>query len=180
MTSIEWLINQLMDSGYGIPKEWREKAKEMHKQEVIDAWNGGEDRNWKQLEGLDNKKMPLSTHLLQLMTEWRKSFDGVGLQFPLLMGRFEMMASLAYFESEDLSHLEGALVGITNVERLAFMPVGRVAFDFDVQRPLVQELQSPSMRKLLLDAGFAQGSDRKFELFFENFSRYCQWVKWRR
>ena len=34
MTSIEWLINQLMDSGYGIPKEWREKAKEMHKQEV--------------------------------------------------------------------------------------------------------------------------------------------------
>lgn len=31
-----------MDNGYGIPKEWREKAKDMHKQEVIDAWNGGD------------------------------------------------------------------------------------------------------------------------------------------
>ncbi|PUE62783.1 hypothetical protein B9Z45_02970 [Limnohabitans sp. 2KL-17] len=146
----------------------------------LDVWNGGEDRNWKQLEGLDNKKMPLSTHLLQLMTEWRKSFDGIGIQFPLLMGRFEMIASLAYFESNDADLLEGSIASKANGELLAFMPVGRVAFDFDVQRPLVQELQSASTRKLLLDAGFSQGSERKLELFFENFSRYCQWVKWKR
>lgn len=145
----------------------------------LDAWNGGEDRNWQQLEGLHNKKTPLSTHLLQLMTEWRKSFDGVGIQFPLLMGRFEMIASLAYFESSDVSKLEGSLASYTYGERFAFMPVGRVGFDFDVQRPLVQELQSPSVKKSLLDAGFAQGSARIFELFIENFNRYREWLKWR-
>ena len=144
----------------------------------LDAWNGGKDRNWQQLEGLHNKKMPLSTHLLQLMTEWRKSFDGIGIQFPLLMGRFEMIASLAYFESNDADLLVGSIANKTNGERLAFMPVGRVAFDFDVQRPLVQELQSASMRNSLLDAGFAQGSERKLELFFENFSRYSESMRW--
>jgi hypothetical protein len=144
----------------------------------LDAWHGGVDRNWEKLENLRGKKMPLSTHLLQLMSGWRKSFDGVGIQFPLLMGRFEMIASLAHFESSDVSQLEGALARYTNGERFAFMPVGRVAFDFDVQRPLIQELQSPSMKKSLLDAGFAQGSDRKFELFFENFSRYRESMRW--
>ena len=44
MSSIEWLFNELWET----PKdkfEWYfilNKAKEMHKQEIIDAWNGGD------------------------------------------------------------------------------------------------------------------------------------------
>jgi len=36
-TSIEWLIEKVLDNGIGLSKEWREQAKEMHKQEIIDA-----------------------------------------------------------------------------------------------------------------------------------------------
>jgi hypothetical protein len=145
----------------------------------LNSWSGGVDRNWQKLKDLHNKRMPLSTHLLQLMSGWRKSFDGVGIQFPLLIGRFEMIASLAHFESSDVSELEVAFATYTYGDRFMPMPVGCVAVDFDVQRPLIQELQSPSMKKSLLEAGFAQGNERKFELFFENFSRYCEWLRWR-
>jgi len=41
MNSIEWLIEKLMDNGYGVPKEWREQAKHLHKQEIVDAYDKG-------------------------------------------------------------------------------------------------------------------------------------------
>ena len=39
MTSIEWLIEQLQAPCRGIPSHIIEQAKEMHKQEIIDAYN---------------------------------------------------------------------------------------------------------------------------------------------
>ena len=45
MTSIEWLIEELTPSIALQQKyidELKEKAKEMHKQEIIDAWNDGD------------------------------------------------------------------------------------------------------------------------------------------
>jgi len=41
MTSIEWLIEKVLDNGIGLPKEWREQAKEMHKQEIIKSYRDG-------------------------------------------------------------------------------------------------------------------------------------------
>jgi len=42
MTSIEWLINKLGISSQITHKKLFEEAKEMHKQEIIDAYNEGE------------------------------------------------------------------------------------------------------------------------------------------
>ena len=44
MTSIEWLIDQLKDYDFllSLHQFDIEQAKEMHKQEIIDAWNGGD------------------------------------------------------------------------------------------------------------------------------------------
>jgi len=46
MTSIEWLIDQINNKAWGnvridIPKEMIEQAKEMHKQEILDAFTEG-------------------------------------------------------------------------------------------------------------------------------------------
>jgi hypothetical protein len=43
MTSIEWLIEQMQNNIHHtikIPSDYVEQAKEMHKQEIIDAVNG--------------------------------------------------------------------------------------------------------------------------------------------
>ena len=44
MTSIEWLVKELFleDTIYRYNLKVIQQAKEMHKQEIIDAWNGGD------------------------------------------------------------------------------------------------------------------------------------------
>ena len=42
-TSIEWLEKICNDRGYHLMLEYFEQAKEMHKQEIIDAWDNGFD-----------------------------------------------------------------------------------------------------------------------------------------
>jgi hypothetical protein len=39
-TAVEWLIEKQLDSGIGLPKEWREQAKEMEKEQIINAVDG--------------------------------------------------------------------------------------------------------------------------------------------
>lgn len=34
--AVQWLIDKQMDAGIGIPKEWREQAQKMHKEEMIE------------------------------------------------------------------------------------------------------------------------------------------------
>jgi len=36
-TAVEWLIEKQLDAGYGLPKEWREQAKAMEKEQIINA-----------------------------------------------------------------------------------------------------------------------------------------------
>jgi hypothetical protein len=61
-TSIEWMIEKLMDKGYGIPKEWREQAKQLHKQEIVNAFEEGQKQvinlegNWYYNETYNNEK----------------------------------------------------------------------------------------------------------------------------
>ena len=40
-SSIEWLYERFLFAGYAIPSEWKEQAKEMHKNEIMDAFVDG-------------------------------------------------------------------------------------------------------------------------------------------
>jgi hypothetical protein len=70
------------------------------------SWAGGEQQIWQQLEGFDNRKTPLSDHLLEVMTSWRKSFTGADANFEPLFERFELMGSLAAFHENNEAELE--------------------------------------------------------------------------
>ena len=40
-TAVEWLIEKQIDAGIGFPKEWREQAKAMEKEQIEDAFQAG-------------------------------------------------------------------------------------------------------------------------------------------
>jgi hypothetical protein len=53
-TAVEWMFDKLLEEGPSGELRWHlkynifkifEQAKEMHKQEIIDAYNNGEDRS---------------------------------------------------------------------------------------------------------------------------------------
>ena len=47
MTAVEWLLNELMPKSVSLKTKYiedlKEQAKEMHKQEIIEAWEDGID-----------------------------------------------------------------------------------------------------------------------------------------
>lgn len=143
------------------------------------SWAGGEQQLWQQLEGLDRRKTPLSDHLLDLMTNWRKSFTGADANFELLFERFELMGSLAAFHENDEAELETRVqASATRNDVLAWMPIGRAGWHSTAARTLLQELEDESRIVDLLKAGFAKGSRRFLQLFAENFKLYARRMSW--
>ncbi len=143
----------------------------------LDEWKGAKNEVWKELDGLDRRKTPLSDHLLEVMTNWRSSFAGVSAEFELVFERFELLAALAYLEEDSEASLEQALAN--NPHGLfARMPVGRVGWHDSSANSLILELQSEATITALLGAGFARNSRRFLELSIESFKRYVGKMSW--
>ena len=37
-TAVEWLYERFLFAGYAAPSEWKEQAKQMEKEQIINAW----------------------------------------------------------------------------------------------------------------------------------------------
>ncbi|NII10985.1 SIR2 family protein [Oleiagrimonas sp. C23AA] len=135
------------------------------------SWKGDEQDVWNQLDGLRQRKTPLSDHLLEVISSWRSSFAGVSPDFDLVFHRFETLAALAFLEENDEATLEQAASN-TPHGLFARMPVGRAGWHSSSATTLIHELQSEATIAALLDAGFARRSNRFLELFVESFKRY--------
>lgn len=143
------------------------------------SWKGTENDVWKHCQGVENRKTPLSDHLLEVMTEWRKSFVGIESNFELLFERFEVLGSLAYFEEYQESYLEERYAASqTSRDRLEWMPVGRSGWNGTTRRTLLQDLENESNAQTLLRAGFAKNSHRFLQLFIENLKRFAGRMGW--
>ncbi|MEO3692204.1 SIR2 family protein [Roseateles paludis] len=144
----------------------------------LGSWPGADQQLWQNLEGMERRKTPLSDHLLEVMTDWGKSFAGVDAAFELLFERFEVLASLAEFQDNDEARLEAALASPAQREVLSWMPVGRAGWRTAGTRLLLQELEDEARIAELLKAGFAKGSHRFLQLFAENFKRFAGRMSW--
>jgi hypothetical protein len=139
------------------------------------SWKGGENSQWQQLEGLDRHKTALNDHLLTVFSGWATSFVGVAPDFELLFERFEMLASLAYLEATETADIKAALAAPNN---WTWMPVGRSGWHSGVRDRLTKEIQTESMTKVLLEAGFARASKEHLELWLANFGRIAGKMRW--
>ncbi|MBB5189637.1 hypothetical protein HNQ50_000347 [Silvimonas terrae] len=146
----------------------------------LGSWSGSDPQLWQNLEGFDRRKTPLSDHLLDVMTEWKKSFVGIDGNFELLFERFEMMGSLAHFEMNSEAALEEA--ARSNMPGsglpLAWMPMGRAGWRSDGGHMLMQELQQEAFALELLAAGVAKNSRSFLELFVKNFRIIAGRMSW--
>lgn len=158
------------------PREHRD-SKRVVSTLFLGEWKGARNEVWKQLEGLDRRKTPLSDHLLEVMTNWRSSFAGVSAEFELVFERFEFLAALTYLEEDSEASLEQAHAN-TPHGLFARMPVGRVGWRESSANSLILELQSEATITALLDAGFARNSRRFLELSIESFKRYVGKMSW--
>ncbi|MDR6873478.1 hypothetical protein J2Y55_004505 [Bosea sp. BE125] len=141
------------------------------------AWKGTENDAWKQIEGLEQRKTPLSDHLLSLLSEWSKRFAGLTPDFELMFERFEMLGSLAHLERNDKATVQQALAGSAH-NSWAFMPVGRAGWHSSNADKLFAEIQTEPMKTSLIRAGFAKGDPEFIDLFIQNFQRIAGRMRW--
>lgn len=141
------------------------------------AWKGTENDLWKNIDGFDKRKTPLSDHLLSLMSEWSKSFAGLSPDFELMFERFEALGSLAHLECNEETGLEKSAANAGH-DPLTWMPIGRIGWHNSNLERLLQELQSTELRAALAQAGFARRSPRFLELFAENLKRFARRMRW--
>ena len=141
------------------------------------AWEGGRNEIWQQIEGLERRKTPLSDHLLQVFEAWSSGFVGLGTPFEDLFERFEVLASLAYLESVELSQLEQALADQTGQNRV-WTPVGRSCWNSSVRERVLSEVVAGDLREALLKAGFANGDGEFLAKSIANYKRNVGHMHW--
>ncbi|MBA0174390.1 SIR2 family protein [Pectobacterium carotovorum] len=144
------------------------------------AWEGGGDI-WKNIEGLDARKTPLSDHLLNVMKKWKNSFAGVSIDFELTFDRFETLGSLAFFEDQlnDIPNLEQLLSLNELNNNFIRIPVGRVGWNSASNRTITNELENDKLNQEILSSGFAKNNIKILSLFINNFKRIAENMYWR-
>lgn len=141
------------------------------------GWDGSKDDTWKQIEGLEQRKTPLSDHLLKLFEEWGKSFLGIIADFELMFERYELLGSLAHLERNQKSDVQAELA-VQARQAWTWMPVGRVGWHESNARKLLSEVDGDPMKTTLLNAGFAKGDPEFFDFFQENLKRIAGRMRW--
>lgn len=132
------------------------------------SWEGTDQDAWKQIEGLEKHKTPLSDHLLTLFSEWGKHFVGLAPDFELMFERFEMLGSLAHLERNEKATIQQDLESSPYLVG-AWMPVGRASWHGGNADKLIAELQAEPMKGALVEAGFAQGDPEFIDIFGQFF-----------
>lgn len=141
------------------------------------AWKGTENDVWKQMEGLEQHKTPLSDHLYTLFSEWGKRFAGLTPDFELMFERFEVLGSLAHFEANDKADVQRQLAAEAR-NGWVWMPMGRASWHASNGEKLVAEIQAEPMKAALTQAGFAKGDVELIDLFVGNFKRRAGRMRW--
>lgn len=141
------------------------------------SWKGEESDQWKYIEGYKRKKTPLSDHLLTLFQDWSKSFMGLLSDFELVFERFEILASLAYFEKEDKSTVHYSLAQSPH-DGATWMPVGRSAWHTPYANRIIAEFETEPLKSLLIQSGFAQKDPVFLDLYFRNFKALAAQIRW--
>jgi SIR2-like domain len=146
---------------------------------LLGSWEGGGTDAWKALDGLKDRKTPLSDHLHDVLRTWVSDYIFVATEFTRIFEEFEMLAALAHMtlsiSPEDLQ----ATLSKTGGRDFAWSPMGRVGWDGQTRRQILESWAVPETNTAILNAGFANKSAEYYKLAIESLSRLASSIGWR-
>lgn len=120
---------------------------------------------WQSFPGQDQAKTPLSNRLAEVLTpRWAHSFAGLGDPV-MLFDRFEFYCVLYFTESRNIT--EASIQNYIQRGQVRHLITGRLGWHRNAISTIEEEMSHDEFRAPLLEAGFAYGSQRFLELFFE-------------
>ena len=134
------------------------------------TWEGGDKGYWQHIDGFDLRKTPLSDHLLDIFSDWSKSFVGVLPDFEQLYESWEVLGSITYLEGAEINELDVALSAAPH-NGFLWCPVGRSSWHSDMRDRIFEDYLSGPAKQALLKAGFANGDDEFLQKAVTNYRR---------
>lgn len=120
---------------------------------------------WQSFPGQEQNKTPLSNRLAEELTpRWAQSFAGLGDPV-MLFDRFEFYCALYFTELRDIT--ETNIQEYIKRNQAKYIITGRPEWNRSAISTIKEEMSHDEFRRPLLEAGFAYGSERFLELFFE-------------
>ncbi len=127
----------------------------------LGAWKGASEAGWwKSLPGFDRRKTALSDHLHDIFKAWSKDIVIEADELTLLYEEFEFLAAIAYItlEEKDLGSLKERGKPDGYGRSFVWAPTGRVGWDSETRRVVLNGFAEPARQKAILAAGFAHNS----------------------
>jgi hypothetical protein len=135
---------------------------------LLQTWEGDHENNFKLLPDHERRRTALSDHLHDIFKEWSSDTSFVDAEYTRLFEEFEFLGTLAHITLKySKADLQGALVG----GNFAWCPMGRISWDGQNFRKIVDRWKNEELIALMLQAGFAHRDRDFFTLANQNMER---------
>ncbi|MCK1615005.1 MULTISPECIES: SIR2 family protein [unclassified Bradyrhizobium] len=143
----------------------------------LNAWAGGANDAWKILPGFERRKTALSDHLHELFQGWTGDYLFSPDGFTTFFEEFELLGSLAYISlGTSKEDLQG--VASRQTDRFIWCPIGRVSWDGQTRRRLIERWQLDEAAEELTQAGFARRDKDYLKLAIDSLSHFAARLEW--
>jgi hypothetical protein len=130
----------------------------------LGSWEGGENDIWRLLPDLEKRKTALSDHLHDLFQSWSQDYLFAPGSYTQLFEEFELLGSLAFIAgSNSKDMLQAALKGPSG-SNFVWAPIGRVSWDGQTRRRILEKWTLQFTTQELLKAGFSPSDSEYLDL----------------
>lgn len=145
---------------------------------MLGAWEGGDNKIWQNLEGLDRRKVPLSDHLFEVTSKWKKEYLISEKDFEIDFAFFELLRALSYISANNNKEDLDLTLSNRGTRNFVWAPVGRLVWDTDGRAVVFSLLETTEIKKNILAAGFAGGDEAFLSQSIESFRRLLDEMRW--
>lgn len=145
---------------------------------LLNRWEGGENDTWRMLPGLEKRKTALSDHLHELFQSWCSDYLFSAGSYTQLFEEFELLGSLAYMSiTYSKEALQAATNGVSGQD-FVWAPIGRVSWDGQTRRRILERWLLPENMDELMRAGFAPADREYFDLALKSLNNLADRLSW--
>jgi hypothetical protein len=120
----------------------------------------------------------LSDHLHEVFEAWSKDYLFASANYTQLFEEFELLGSLAFIAlGNDKATLQAALNGQSG-GNFVWAPIGRVSWDGQTHRRILDRWSSQEVKTELVKAGFSRADQEYLDLALKNIGNFAGRMRW--
>jgi hypothetical protein len=145
---------------------------------LLGSWEGAENETWRLLPDLEKRKTALSDHLHDLFQSWSQDYLFAPGNYTPMFEEFELLGSLAFITNSESKETLQAAVNGPNGSNFVWAPIGRVSWDGQTRRRILDKWKLQKTTEELMKAGFVPPDGEYLELALKSLDNLAGRMRW--